>query len=400
MNTREYIDLELKYGAHNYHPLPVVLSKAKRVWVWDVEGKKYMDMLCAYSAANQGHGHPKIIQAMKDQSEKLVLTSRAFHNDMMGSFLKYLTEVAEMEMALPMNSGTEAVETGLKIARKWGYKNKKVPENKAEIIVCENNFHGRSIIVVGFSSDEGTYDGFGPYPHGFISIPFNDIEALKQNINENTVGFLVEPIQGEGGVIIPSDGYLKEVRKICDENNVLLILDEVQTGFGRTGKMFAHQHENIKPDILVVGKALSGGLYPISAAITSREIMNVIGPGDHGSTFGGNPLACAIGTAALDVMIEEKLPERSAELGKYFMDKLKTLKSDAIKEVRGKGLFIAIEFKEGTVTGWEICEKLMKKDILAKDAHEWVIRFTPALVITKEELDWAFEKIKEVVEEY
>ena len=337
---------------------------------------------------------------MEEQSKKLVLTSRAFHNDMMGSFLKYLTKVAEMDMALPMNTGTEAVETGLKIARKWGYKIKKVPENKAEIIVCENNFHGRSIAIVGFSSDEGTYDGFGPYPPGFIRIPFNDIEALRKNINENTVAFLVEPIQGEGGVIIPSEGYLKEIRKICDENNVLLILDEVQTGFGRTGKMFAHQHENIKPDVLLVGKALGGGLYPVSAAITSKEIMSVIGPGDHGSTFGGNPLACAIGKAALDVLIDEKLAEKSAELGNYFMDKLKTLKSNAIKELRGKGLFIAIEFKEGTVTGWEICEKLMQKGILAKDTHKWSIRFTPALVITKEELDWAFKKIKEVIEEY
>lgn len=396
--AEEFMELEHTFGAHNYHPLEVVLSRAEGVWVWDVEGKKYMDCLSSYSAVNHGHRHPRVIKALKEQVDMLTLTSRAFYNDRLGPFLKKLCKITGMEVALPMNTGAEAVETGIKIARKWSYKKKGIPENKAEIIVCENNFHGRTTTIVGFSSDYGTRDGFGPFTPGFVTIPYNDPEALENAITPNTAAFLVEPIQGEAGVIVPDDGYLKKVREICTRNNVLLIFDEIQTGFGRTGKMFCYQHEDAKPDILLVGKALGGGLYPVSAAISRWDIMDVINPGDHGSTFGGNPLACAIGEAAIDVIIEEKLADRAAENGKYFLDKLQEIKekNPKIKEVRGKGLLLAVEFYPEAGPARKYCLALKEKGILAKDTHETTIRFAPPLVIKKEEIDWAVGIIEDV----
>lgn len=405
MNEQHYseaqrlIQLEEVYGAHDYHPIHVVIEKAEGVWVWDVNGKKYLDCLAAYSAVNQGHRHPKIIAAMKKQLEKVTLTSRAFFNDQLGPYLKYLCEFAEMEMVLPMNTGAEAVETGIKIARRWGYRIKKVAPNKAEIIVCENNFHGRTTTIVGFSSDPNSYGDFGPATPGFIKIPFNDIKAFEQAINPNTVGFLVEPIQGEAGVIIPDEGYIKKIREICSKNNVLLILDEIQTGFGRTGKKFAFQHDGIKPDILLLGKALSGGMLPISAALTSREIMMVIDPGSHGSTFGGNPLAAAVAIASLKVIEEEKLPENSAKLGAYFLKKLKEIKNERIKEVRGRGLLIAIEFNKEFGVVRPLVEKLMKNGILAKDTHGYIIRFAPPLIIDEKTIDWAVSIITKTLNE-
>jgi ornithine--oxo-acid transaminase len=398
-SAQRLIQLEEVYGAHDYHPIHVVIEKAEGVWIWDVSGKKYLDCLAAYSAVNQGHCHPKIIAAMKKQLEKVTLTSRAFFNDQLGPYLKYLCEFAEMEMALPMNTGAEAVETGIKIARRWGYRIKKVEPNKAEIIVCENNFHGRTTTIVGFSSDPNSYGDFGPATPGFIKIPFNDEKALEQAINPNTVGFLVEPIQGEAGVIIPDEGYIKKIREICSKNNVLLILDEIQTGFGRTGKKFAFQHDGIKPDILLLGKALSGGMLPISAALTSREIMMVINPGSHGSTFGGNPLASAVAIASLKVIEEEKLPENSAKLGAYFQKKLKEIKNERIKEVRGRGLLIAIEFKKEFGEVRPIVEKLMKNGILAKDTHGYIIRFAPPLIIDEKTIDWAVSIITKTLNE-
>ena len=398
-SAQRLIQLEEVYGAHDYHPIHVVIEKAEGVWVWDVNGKKYLDCLAAYSAVNQGHCHPKIIAAMKKQLGKVTLTSRAFFNDQLGPYLKKLCEFTDMEMALPMNTGAEAVETGIKIARRWGYRIKKVAPNKAEIIVCENNFHGRTTTIVGFSSDPNSYGDFGPATPGFIKIPFNDAKALEQAINPNTVGFLVEPIQGEAGVIIPDDGYIKKIREICSKNNILLILDEIQTGFGRTGKKFAFQHDGIKPDILLLGKALSGGMLPISATLTSREIMMVIDPGSHGSTFGGNPLAAAVAIASLKVIEEEKLAENSAKLGDYFKKKLKEIKNERIKEVRGRGLLIAIEFKKEFGLVRPLVEKLMKNGILAKDTHGYIIRFAPPLIIDEKTIDWAVSIIKKTLKE-
>ena len=399
MKAKDYIELEQKYGAHNYHPLPVVISKAKGVWVWDVEGKKYIDMLSSYSAINQGHLNDRIVKAAIDQLQKVSLTSRAFSNDRMGAFLKKLCDVSGMEMALPMNTGAEAVETSIKMARRYAHQKMGIPEDKGEIIVCEHNFHGRTTTIISFSSDPDSKKGFGPFTPGFVTIPYNDIEAFRKAINKNTIGILVEPIQGEAGINIPSPGYLKELRKTCTEKRILFMLDEIQTGFCRTGHMFAYQREGIKPDVLMVGKALGGGLYPVSAALASKEIMSVFTPGSHGSTFGGNPLACAIGEAALDVLIDEKLADRANEMGAYFVKGLKEIKSKKITQIRARGLLIGVEFhlKEGE-TVRPICEKLMVKGVLAKDTHEKTVRFAPPLVITKEEIDWAMERIAEVFE--
>jgi ornithine--oxo-acid transaminase len=399
VKAKDYIELEQKYGAHNYHPLPVVIAKAKGVWVWDVEGKKYIDMLSSYSAINQGHQHPKIVKAAMDQMKRVALTSRAFSNDRMGPFLKKLCKVSGMEMALPMNTGAEAVETSIKLARRYAHQKRGVPENEGEIIVCANNFHGRTTTIVGFSSDPDSRKGFGPFAPGFVTIPYNDIPAFKKAINSTTIGILVEPIQGEAGIFIPDEGYLAELRKICTEKGILLIMDEIQTGFARTGKMFCFQHENAKPDILCVGKALGGGLYPVSASLSSREIMSVFTPGSHGSTFGGNPLAAAIGEASLDVLVAEKLADRSRDMGAYFLKGLKGIKSKKIKAVRAKGLLIGVEFRLGPgETVRPLCESLMKKGVLAKDTHEKTVRFAPPLVISKEEVDWAMARIKEVFE--
>jgi ornithine--oxo-acid transaminase len=395
LQTQEFVELENQYGAHNYHPLDVVIERAEGVWVYDVEGKRYLDCLAAYSAVNQGHCHPKILRTLTDQAQKVTLTSRAFRNDQLPLLYKELHDLTGMDMALPMNSGAEAVETAVKTARKWGYKIKGIPEGKAEIIVCANNFHGRTITIVSFSTDDQYRDGFGPFTPGFKIIPFGDAEALRAAITPNTCAFLVEPIQGEAGIVIPPDGFLKEAAAICQKNRVLLMVDEIQSGLGRTGKLFAYMHEGIIPDLLIVGKALAGGFYPVSAVLASKEILGVYKPGDHGSTFGGNPLGCAVARTALRVLVEEKLVERSAELGAYFLAKLKTLRSADLKEVRGKGLWIGIELKS---PARPYCEALKKEGILCKETHDHVIRIAPPLVIKREEIDWAFERIQKVIE--
>lgn len=394
METWKYIDLEEKYGAHNYKPLDVVLSRGQGVWVWDVEGKKYLDCLSAYSAVNQGHCHPKIMQAMIEQARRLTLTSRAFRNDQLGLFYKELCELTHSHKVLPMNSGAEAVETVIKAVRKWGYQVKGVPPGKAEIIVCENNFHGRTITIVGFSTEEHYREGFGPFTPGFKIIPFGDTQALEAAITPNTVGFLVEPIQGEAGIIIPPEGYLRKAKSICEKNRVVLILDEIQTGLGRTGKLLAEQHEGIEADISLVGKALSGGYYPISAVLSSTEVLGVLRPGEHGSTFGGNPLACAVARTALKVLIEENMIENARNMGDYFLEQLRKIKSARIKEVRGRGLMIGVELfpEAGGARGY--CEKLMTLGVLCKETHDDIVRFAPPLVITKEEIDWAMERIE------
>jgi ornithine--oxo-acid transaminase len=395
--TQHFLDEAEKYSAHNYHPLPIVLSQGRGVWVTDVEGNKYMDMLAAYSAVNQGHCHPRIIEAAKQQMDRITLTSRAFHNDRMGTFLKKLCEITGYEKVLPMNTGAEAVETAIKAARKWGYLKKNVEQDKAEIIVAENNFHGRTTTIVGFSSEEQYRCGFGPFTPGFKIIPYNDANALEKAITPNTVAFLFEPIQGEGGVLIPDEGYIKKCADICKKHNVLMIADEIQTGFGRTGKMFACDHEGVRPDIITVGKALGGGVYPVSAMISDNHIMDVFNPGDHGSTFGGNPLGAVVGSASLDVLIDENLPDRSAELGEYFVQRLRGIESPYVKEVRGKGLMIGVEIKSEAGLARPFCEELMRSGILCKETHQQVIRFAPPLVITKEEIDWAMEKIEKIL---
>jgi len=392
--NRTHITLTEKFSAHNYHPLPVVLTRGKGVWVWDVEGNKYLDMLSAYSALNQGHCHPKILQALKKQAGRLTLTSRAFHNDQMAPFLKKACALTGYAKALPMNSGAEAVETAIKVARKWGYYKKGVKKNRAEIIVCTNNFHGRTTTIVGFSSEKQYYDGFGPFSPGFTVIPYNDTQALKKAITSNTIGFLIEPIQGEGGVVLPDKGYLRECYKICKRNNVLFIADEIQTGLGRTGRLFACDYEKVRPDVMIIGKALSGGFYPVSAVLCDNHIMDVLNPGDHGSTFGGNPLASVIGIAALDVIIREKLPERAYILGNWFMKALRSIKSPVIREIRGKGLLIGVELRK---KARRYCEHLMKQGILAKETHEMVVRFAPPLIIKKRELEWALPRIEKVL---
>jgi len=391
--SKQVIEQTEKYGAHNYHPLPIVISKAEGVWVEDPEGNRYMDMLSAYSALNQGHRHPRIIQALKDQADKVTLTSRAFYNDQLGRFYEKLSALTGKEMILPMNTGAEAVETAIKAVRRWAYNVKKVEPDKAEIIVCTGNFHGRTVTITSFSSDEDYRRGFGPFTPGFRIIPYGDIEALKAAIHENTAAFLVEPIQGEAGIIIPPEGFLKEAYEICRANRVLFVSDEIQTGFGRTGKMFASDWEGVKPDVYILGKALGGGVMPISAVAADREILGVFEPGSHGSTFGGNPLACAVAVAAMEVLEEENLVRRSLELGAYFKEKLLEIQHPQIAEVRGRGLFIGLQLK---TAARPFCEKLKDLGLLCKETHETTIRFAPPLVIKKEELDWAIERIKQV----
>ncbi len=393
--TDEYVELENRFGAHNYHPLDVVIERAEGCWVYDVEGKKYLDCLAAYSAVNQGHCHPAIMKAAIEQLGKVTLTSRAFRNEQLPLLYEQLHKMTGFDMSLPMNSGAEAVETAVKTARKWGYKIKGIPEGKAEIIVCANNFHGRTVTVVSFSSDEHYRDGFGPFTPGFKIIPYGDAKALRAAITPNTCAFLVEPIQGEAGIVIPPKGFLKEAADICKQNNVLLMCDEIQSGLGRTGKLFAFMHEGIRPDVLIVGKALAGGFYPVSAVLSSKEILGVFQPGDHGSTFGGNPLGCAVARAALKALVDEKMVENSAELGAYFMSKLREIKSPDIKEVRGVGLWIGLEMKS---KARPYCEALKQLGVLCKETHDHVIRIAPPLVISKEEIDWAAARIRQVIE--
>jgi ornithine--oxo-acid transaminase len=397
METRQYIELEEKYGAHNYKPLDVVLSRGQGVWVWDVEGKKYLDCLASYSAVNQGHCHPRIMETMIEQCRKLTLTSRAFRNDQLGLLYEELCQLTNSHKVLPMNSGAEAVETVIKAVRKWGYQVKGVPKDQAEIIACENNFHGRTITLVGFSTEEHYREGFGPFTPGFKIVPFGDAEALESAITPNTVGFLVEPIQGEAGIIIPPEGYFRKAKSLCEKNRVVLILDEIQTGLGRTGKLLAEQHEGIEADISLIGKALSGGFYPISAVLSNTEVLGVLRPGEHGSTFGGNPLACAVARTALRVLVEEGMIENSASMGAYFLGELKKIKSPQVKEVRGRGLMIGVELLREAGGARHYCEKLMSLGILCKETHDHIIRFAPPLVITQDEIDWALERIEKVL---
>ncbi|WP_417623777.1 ornithine--oxo-acid transaminase [Paremcibacter congregatus] len=395
---QQIIDQTDRRSAHNYHPLPLVLEKGEGVWVWDTEGTRYMDCLSAYSAVNQGHRHPKIIAAMIAQAQKITLTSRAFHNDKMGPFLDKLCQMTHMDRALPMNTGAGAVETAVKAVRKWGYDVKGVPENQAEIIVVRDNFHGRTITTVSMSSEEEYRHHFGPFTPGFTLIDYNDIDALKAAITPNTVALILEPIQGEAGIIIPDQGYLSKARAICKRHNVLFVLDEIQTGLGRTGKLFCFQHEeNATPDVLIVGKALSGGVYPVSAILASNEVMNVFTPGIHGSTFGGNPLGAAIGLAALEVIEEEKLPERSRMLGDYLVRKLQTIQSNKIVDIRGKGLFVGLELDHTLGGARTYCKALMKKGLLCKETHDHVIRLAPPLIIEKDQIDWMVEHIADVL---
>ena len=397
MSTEEYIKLENQYGAQNYKPLDVVLTRGQGIWVWDVEGRRYLDCLSAYSAVNQGHCHPKILRTLIDQAERLTLVSRAFRNDQLGPFYRELCELTDSHMVLPMNSGAEAVESAIKAVRKWGYKIKGIPEDKAEVIVCENNFHGRTITIVGFSTEPQYRDGYGPFTPGFKIIPFGDADALERTITPNTVAFLVEPIQGEAGVIIPPPGYLRAARQICNQHNVVLILDEIQTGLGRTGKFLAEEHDGIQSDLTLIGKALSGGFLPISAVLSNKEVLGVFHPGDHGSTFGGNPLACAVARTALKVIKEEGMVENADSLGKYFLEKLSEIKSPYVKEVRGKGLLIGVELHPEVGGARRFCKDLMEKGLLCKETHKDVIRFAPPLVIRKEEIDWALDRIHEVL---
>lgn len=396
--TQDYIQEVESYSAHNYHPLPVVIEKGQGPWVWDVEGKKYLDCLSSYSAVNQGHCHPKIIAALKKQAELITLTSRAFHNTQMGGFLKRLCELCEMEMALPMNSGAEAVETALKAARKWGYQVKGVSENEAEIIVCQENFHGRTISIVSFSSEPQYSQQFGPFTPGFKSIPFGDADALEKAINSKTVAFLMEPIQGEAGIMIPPSGFLNKARELCSKNKMLLIWDEIQSGLGRTGKLFGYQHESkAKPDLLILGKALSGGVYPVSAVVGTRTVLEVFKPGDHGSTFGGNPLGSAVAHRALDVLVEENMVENSAKMGDYLGKKLKELPQKHIQEIRQRGLWAGIEIKKTSGPARPFCLKLIERGVLAKDTRQQVIRLAPALTVTPKEIDHLISALNEVL---
>jgi len=397
MKTNEFLALEDKFGAKNYKPLDVVLERGEGIWLYDVDGNKYLDCLSAYSAVSHGHCHPRILQAMVDQAQKLTLTSRAFRNDKLGQFYQTLADVTGYEMVLPMNTGAEAVETALKIARKWGYTVKQVEADQAEIIVCDGNFHGRTTTIVGFSSEAQYKKDFGPFTPGFVNIPYGDAAALEAAITPNTVAFMVEPIQGEGGVVVPPKGYLKAVRDICDRHNVLFLADEIQTGLGRTGKMFACDHEDARPDIMIIGKALSGGFYPVSATLASKEILGLFRPGDHGSTFGGNPLGAVIATEALQVLVDEKLSEKSQELGSYFQERLAEIPSPHVKEVRGKGLLIGVELKPEAGGARRFCEALQDRGILCKETHTHVIRFAPPLVINKKEIDWALDHITDVL---
>ncbi|WP_332647689.1 ornithine--oxo-acid transaminase [Lysinibacillus sp. 54212] len=389
--TKKLIEQTTAFGANNYHPLPIVISEAEGVWVKDPEGNKYLDMLSAYSAVNQGHRHPKIIRALKDQADRVTLTSRAFHSDQLGPWYEKVAKLSKKDLVLPMNTGAEAVETAIKAARRWAYDVKGVMENSAEIIGCTGNFHGRTMAAISLSSEAAYQRGFGPLLPGFSLIPYGDIEALKKAITPNTAAFIVEPIQGEAGIIIPPEGFLKAAEALCKEHNVLFILDEIQTGLGRTGKMFAYEWEDITPDVLILGKALGGGVFPISCIVANQDVLGVFNPGSHGSTFGGNPLACAVSIASLDVIEDESLVSRSLELGNYFQEALRQINHPSIKEVRGRGLFIGLELTEAARP---YCEKLMEKGLLCKETHDTVIRFAPPLIISKEDLDWAIEKIR------
>ncbi|MCJ1909129.1 ornithine--oxo-acid transaminase [Planococcus ruber] len=391
--TQTIIETTEKYGANNYHPLPIVITEAEGVWVKDPEGNKFMDMLSAYSAVNQGHRHPKIIQALKDQADRVTLTSRAFHNDMLAPWYEMICKISGKEMALPMNTGAEAVETAFKAARRWAYDVKGVEDGKAEIIACNGNFHGRTMTAVSLSSDPEYRRGFGPMLPGINLIPFGDLEALKNAITPNTAAFLIEPIQGEAGIIMPEEGFLKAARELCRENNVLFIADEIQCGLARTGKMFACEWEDVNPDMYILGKALGGGVFPISCVVADSDILGVFNPGSHGSTFGGNPLACAVSIASMEVLQEENLAQRSQELGEYFMERLREIEHPSIKEVRGRGLFIGMELTE---EARPYCEQLKELGLLCKETHDTVIRFAPPLIIAKEDLDWAIERIQKV----
>lgn len=397
LDPKHIVAVEHELGAHNYKPLDVVLSRGEGIWVWDVDGNRYMDCLSAYSAVNQGHCHPKIREALIEQSGRLALTSRAFHNDQLALFYQEVCELTNSHKVLPMNSGAEAVESAIKAVRKWGYEIKGVAEDQAEIIVCSDNFHGRTIAIVGFSTDPAARSGFGPFAPGFKVIPFGDAAALEAAITPNTVGFLVEPIQGEAGVIIPPRGYLKQVREICTRENVVLILDEIQTGLGRTGKLLAEEHEEIEADLTLVGKALSGGFYPVSAVLSNSEVLGVLKPGQHGSTFGGNPMACAVARAALRVLVEEGMIENAEKMGHYFLDGLRGIRNNLIKEVRGCGLMIAIEFHREAGGARRYCEALREAGILCKETHVDTIRFAPPLIIEKDQIDWALERIEPVI---
>ncbi len=397
MDTQSHISLENQFGAQNYKPLDVVLNRGKGIWVWDVEGNKYLDFLSAYSAVNQGHCHPKIMQTLTEQAQKLTLTSRAFRNDQLGLFYKEICQLTHSHKVLPMNSGAEAVETVIKAVRKWGYKTKGIPKDQAEVIVCRNNFHGRTIAIIGFSTDEQYRAGFGPFAPGFKIIPFGDAAALEAAITPNTVAFMAEPIQGEAGVVIPRPGYLREAKAICEKHKVVMILDEIQTGLGRTGKLLAEEHDGIEADVTLIGKALSGGFYPISAVLSNTDVLGVFMPGDHGSTFGGNPLACAVARTALKVLVEENMIENAVKMGDYFQSRLKEIKSPHIREIRGKGLMIGVELVPEAGGARRFCEQLMKKGLLCKETHDNVIRFAPPLIIAKEDIDWAMERIAPVL---
>ncbi len=394
--SAELIRLEDQYGANNYHPLDVVVQRAEGVWVWDVEGNKYLDFLAAYSAVNQGHAHPRIAGVLKAQAERVTLTSRAFRNDQLGPFYEEVHKLTGYARVLPMNTGAEAVETAIKAARKWGYKVKGVPEGKAEILVFTGNFHGRTTTIVGFSDDDQYKDGFGPFTPGFTLLPYGDLEAVRRAMNSNVVGILVEPIQGESGIIIPPAGFMTGLADLCKEHRSLLIVDEIQSGLGRTGKMFAFEHDGVRPDIVIIGKALAGGFYPVSAILADDEVMGVFNPGDHGSTFGGNPLGCAVAREALRVLVDEKMIENSAHLGEYFMGKLRSLSSVKIQEIRGRGLWIGLQLTPAAGGARKYCEALQAKGLLCKETHEDTIRFAPPLCITREELDWAFERVEQV----
>jgi ornithine--oxo-acid transaminase len=391
-----YIDFEKAVTAANYEPLPIVLREAEGVWVKDTEGRLYLDMMSAYSAVSLGHGHPRILKAMMEQASKLAVTSRAYHTEVLGPFMERLVTLTGLDMALPMNTGAEAVETAIKAARRWGRRVKGIPDNGAEIIVAENNFHGRTTAIIGFSSDASYRDGFGPFTGGFRTVPFGNATAVAEAVTERTCAILIEPVQGEAGIVVPPEGYLRELRTICDERNVLLVLDEVQSGLGRTGRWFAHQHEGIKPDGLILGKALGGGVYPVSALVGTRELMSVFDPGSHGSTFGGNALAARIGLEALAVIEDEGLVERSAELGAYLFDRLRGMRSNYITDVRGRGLWIGVEIDPDVVSARAICEALAAEGVLSKDTHGTVLRFAPPLTITRDEIDWGMERIERV----
>jgi ornithine--oxo-acid transaminase len=397
MKSRDYIRLENEYGARNYRPLDVVLARGEGIWVWDVDGKRYMDCLSAYSAVNQGHCHPRIAAVLVEQAQRLTLTSRAFRHDQLGPFYQELCELTHSHMVLPMNSGAEAVESCIKAVRKWGYREKGIPDGQAEVIVCANNFHGRTITIVGFSTEEQYRDGYAPFTPGFVVIPYGDARALREAITPHTVAFLVEPIQGEAGIILPPAGYLREVRQICSEQNVVMITDEIQTGLGRTGKLLAEEHEGVEADLTLIGKALSGGFYPVSAVLSNKEVLGVFQPGDHGSTFGGNPMACAVARVALKVLVEEGMIENAARMGEYAMGKLRAIDSPHIKDVRGKGLLIGIELVQEAGGARRFCEALQARGLLCKETHRHVIRLAPPLVIAGEEIDWALERIEEVL---